>query len=276
MSSVQLIETQEFIPANHNSVHAIYVNGQMISGAQISAEMQYHPAETQREAMLKAAESLVIGELLRQRAAQLGLSVSEDSVEASDEDFIEALITADVDIPQARDSECAQYYQALPQRFMSPTLLELRHILLACAPDDDEERILGKQKAEVLIEALRGGENFSALARAESACPSKEVGGSLGQISRGQTVPEFERQVFNAEPGLLPRPIESRYGFHVVFIERKVPGSQLPYEVVKPRIEEYLNEKVRTKAIAQYIQTLIAAADIEGYDFGVSASPLMQ
>ena len=212
MSSVQLIEAREFIPTNHNSVHAIYINGQMISGAQISAEMQYHPAQSQREAMLKAAESLIIGELLRQRAAELGLSVSADTVEASDEDFIEALIAADVDIPQASDSECAQYYHALPQRFMSSTLLELRHILLACAPDDDEGRILGKQKAEALIEALRGGENFAALARAESACPSKEVGGSLGQISRGQTVPEFERQVFTAEPGLLPRPIESQIG----------------------------------------------------------------
>ena len=65
MASVQLNETQEFIPTNHNSVHAICVNGD-----KISAEMQYHPAETQREAMLKAAESRIIGELLPQRAAE--------------------------------------------------------------------------------------------------------------------------------------------------------------------------------------------------------------
>lgn len=276
MASVQLIEAQEFIPTNHNSVHAIYVNGTVISGDKISAEMQYHPAETQREAMLKAAESLIIGELLRQRATELGLTVSADTVEASDEDFIEALIAADVSLPQASDAECAQYYHARPQRFMNSALLEVRHILLGCAPDDEEGRIFNKEKAAVLIDALRGGENFAVLAREESACPSKEVGGNLGQISKGQTVAEFERQVFAAEPGLLPRAIESRYGFHVVFIERKAPGAQLPYELVKERIAEYLNEKVRTKAIAQYIQTLIAAADIEGYDFGVSSSPLMQ
>ena len=90
---------------------------------------------------------------------------------------------------------------------MSSALLEVRHILLGCAPDDEEGGIFNKEKSAILIDALRGGENFAVLAREESACPSKEVGGSLGQISRRQTVPEFERQVFAAEPSLLPRVI---------------------------------------------------------------------
>jgi len=45
---------------------------------------------------------------------------------------------------------------------------------------------------------------------------------------------------------------------------------------VKSRIEDYLNKKVERKAIAQYIQLLIADADIEGFDFNVSSSPLVQ
>jgi peptidyl-prolyl cis-trans isomerase C len=50
----------------------------------------------------------------------------------------------------------------------------------------------------------------------------------------------------------------------------------LPYQMVEERITDYLNEKVRRKAIAQYIHTLLVAADIEGFDFSVSDSPLMQ
>lgn len=276
INAVKLNVARELIQTNQSKTPSIWVNGIEISDGQIAAEMQYHPAATQREAMLKAAETLIIGELLRQRARDLGLPVSEDKVLASDDDFIDALFAAEVPIPEASDEECQRYYQARPQRFMSSPLLELRHILIASAPDDIEGRMAGKEKAAAILDALIAGESFSALARTESACPSKDVGGSLGQVSRGQTVPEFERQIFTAVPGLLSRPIESRYGFHLVFVERNIPGTQLPFSAVKETISSYLNEKVKTKAIAQYIHTLITASTIEGYDFAVSNSPLMQ
>ncbi len=87
---------------------------------------------------------------------------------------------------------------------------------------------------------------------------------------------EFERQVFAAEQGLMMRPVESRYGFHVVDVVRTVEGSQLPFDMVQEKIAGYLQEKVKRKATAQYIGQLLAAAKIEGYQFDVTASPLMQ
>ena len=226
--------------------------------------------------MLKAAESLIIGELLRQRAKALGLSVKSETNTASDDNFLDALINAEVAIPQANHTECEQYYRLNPQRFQSSPLVEVSHILLAAAPEDDKARVEAKTLAEQLISKLQQGEPLAALAQHYSACPSKETGGSLGQISRGQTVPEFERQLFNADPGLMPQPVESRYGYHIVFIARKVAGKQLPFSVVQQKIADYLNEKVRRKAVAQYIHTLIVDAEIEGYDFNLSDSPLMQ
>lgn len=270
------ISSGAVIVSNHQTVPAIRVNQCIISGEKISAEMQYHPADTHRKALLNAAESLIINELLRQRATELQLVVSRNPLNASDNDFIDALLAADITLPKASESECEHYYQHNTSRFFSSPLLEVRHILLASAADDEEGRVAGKDQASALITALKKGADFAVLARSESACPSKDVGGSLGQISKGQTVPEFERQVFSAGPGLMPRPVESRYGFHIVLIDRKIAGVQLPYAVVKEKIADYLNEKVRTKAIAQYIHRLIARADIEGYDFGLSASPLMQ
>lgn len=275
-SATKVILSDTAVSNNHCSVPAIRVNHQTIAGEKISAEMQYHPAASQREAMLKAAEALIIGELLRQRAAELSLNICGDNTLASDDDFIEALLAAEVVRPVATDAECAQYYHANAGRFITSPLLELQHILLASAADDDEGRIAGKARAKMLISALQDGADFAVLASEESACPSREMGGSLGQISRGQTVPEFERQVFAAEPGLMLHPLESRYGFHIASIAHKIPGRQLPYEAVKDRIADYLNEKVRAKAIAQYIQTLIARADIEGYQFDPVDSSLMQ
>lgn len=254
----------------------ITVNDTQIPEDKILAEMQYHPAESRREAMFKAAESLIIGELLRQRARALGLPVSDDQVESSDEDFIEALVDKEVAIPEATDQDCRQYFESNPSKFETSPLLEVKHVLLAVPKEDDAGRAEVKARADALLDILKGGADFAKLARRESACPSKDVGGGLGQISKGQTVPEFERQVFAAESGLMPRPVETRYGFHLVYIERKIPGKPMPFEPVREQIAEYLNEKVRRKAMAQYIHQLIAEARIEGYDFQVDGSPLMQ
>jgi peptidyl-prolyl cis-trans isomerase C len=254
----------------------IQVNQTTIPEATVMAEIQYHPAASKREATLKAAESLIIGELFRQRAKALGLSVKSELNVASDDNFLDALIAQEVHIPSASAAECEQYYNLNPDKFHSSPLLEVSHILLAAAPEDHKGRIEAKVLSEQLIEQLQQGASFAELAKHYSICPSKETAGSLGQISKGQTVAEFERQIFTAQPGLMPQGVESRYGIHVVFIARKVAGNLLPFTAVQQKITEYLNEKVRRKAVAQYIHTLIVDAEIEGYDFNLSASPLMQ
>ncbi len=254
----------------------ITVNTTVIDESKILAEMQYHPADSQRDAMLQAAKALIIGELFRQRAQELGIPVPEDTAESSDEDFIETLINQEVAIPQATEEDCRVYFEANTERFQTSPLIELKHILLAVGKEDEAGRAETKSRADALLEIIKSGADFATVAKRESACPSKETGGSLGQISKGQTVAEFERQVFAAEPGLMPRPVETRYGFHLVFIERKTPGNPLPFQSVKQEIAEYLAEKVKRKAVAQYIEVLISNAKIEGYDFGVSDSPLIQ
>lgn len=254
----------------------IQVNQAVITEQTILSEMQYHPADSQREAMIAAAETLIISELLRQRANVLGLEVAGDDENTSDDDFLEALIAHEVAIPNATVKECEHYFQQNQKRFTSSPILEVQHILLAAEPSDDEGRILAKLDAEKAIIDLMSGSDFAELALKLSACPSKTEAGDLGQISRGQTVPEFERQLLLGTVGLMTKPIETRYGFHVAKINRITPGNQLKLEDVIDNIASYLNEKVRRKAIAQYIQQLIADADIEGYDFNVSNQPLVQ
>lgn len=254
----------------------IQVNQAVITEQTILSEMQYHPADSQREAMIAAAETLIISELLRQRANTLGLVVAGDDDNASDDDFLEALIAHEVAIPTATAKECEHYFLQNQKRFTSSPILEVQHILLAAEPSDDEGRILAKLDAEKAIIDLMAGADFAELALKLSACPSKTTAGDLGQISRGQTVPEFERQLLLGTVGLMAKPIETRYGFHVAKINRITPGNQLKLADVQDNIASYLNEKVKRKAIAQYIQNLIADADIEGYDFNVTNQPLVQ
>lgn len=252
----------------------IRVNQTVIPESAILAEMQYHPAADQREAMIKASESLIIAELVKARAAELGIVLTD---EGDNTDALEQLLRREASWPEANEEDCERYYQANPDKFQTTPLLAVSHILLAAAPDDDDARIAAADQAIALIEQLnREPEQFGQLAATHSACPSAKLEGNLGQITRGQTVPEFERQLFKLNVGLARRPIESRYGLHVVRVDQRAEGRQLSFDQVQDRIRDYLNEKVRRKAIAQYIQTLVVAADIEGFDFSVSDSPLLQ
>ena len=252
----------------------ITVNGVAIPHDHVLREMQYHPAESADHAMQQAAQCLVLGELLRQQASRCGLP---DISAGSAEQVVDVLLNEQVITPKATDPECRLYYQSNPGRFTTSPLVAARHILLAAPPQDPGARDAAQALArQLIVQLLENPEAFSILAAEHSRCESAKVGGDLGQLSRGQTVPEFERHVFGAPVGLVQRPIETRYGFHVVQIDLSIPGKLLPYELVSERIENYLNEKVRRKAVAQYLQVLVSQADIQGCDFGVSASLLMQ
>lgn len=252
----------------------IQVNQYEIDDSAIVAEIQYHSAETHTQARQKACESLIISELIKQRARELNIKLDTSG---TNEKGLNILIEKEVQIPVATEAECRAYYLNNPHKFKTSPLISGRHILIYAAPDDAQARSEALELAREIIRKLTGNMDlFDRFAKAYSRCPSAKTGGHLGQISAGQTVPEFERQLFNCEKGLASAPIESRYGVHVVDIDHKEEGRLLDFDMVKSRIEEYLNEKVKRKAIAQYIESLISNADIEGFDFSVSESPLMQ
>ena len=281
----ETISSTASAPADDNAINIttintdqnpdIYINGVNIDEAAILAEMQYHPAEDQRSAMIVAAESLIITELFKQRCEKLGLLKDNDKL--TEDELTELLVDHEVDIPRISDEECERYYEANLERFCTSPLLEVDHILLAADKEDLDQRAESKELGEQLLEQIKQKPyTFAEMAKKHSMCPSKEHGGSLGQISKGQTVAEFEKVLFLSPEGLVPSLIESRYGFHIANIHRKVDGQQLPYEHVENKIKVYLDEKVRRKAVSQYIQVLIGDADIRGFEFDMSESPLMQ
>src|SRR3546814_16374916 len=104
---------------------------------------------------------------------------------------------------------------------------------------------------------------FAELARAKSACPSKEQGGNLGQIGKGQTVAEFEAALFALGEGeLCPEPVRTRFGVHVIRAGRRAEGQQLPFEAVEATIRDYLEEASTRKAVAQYLSILATQTTI--------------
>jgi peptidyl-prolyl cis-trans isomerase C len=259
----------------------VSVNGVVITRSAIAQEIQNHPASKPTEAWLAAVRALAVRELLLQEARRLGVSpvpLEDDQGrrETDEEASVRMLVAAEVKTPEADDTVCRRYFERNAQRFQSSDLCEVRHILLPVGPGDAISRTEARQQAEAMLERLRRDMTiFGEIARTTSACPSGKVGGSLGQIGAGQTVPEFESALHPLKEGDLAL-IETRYGFHIVALDRRMTGRALPFEMVRERIAEWLNEKVRRQAIRQYIGILAGRADIVGIEIAASATPLVQ
>jgi peptidyl-prolyl cis-trans isomerase C len=252
---------------------AVSVNGVSIARGAIVNEMQHHPAEKPTAAWQQAARALVIRELLLQEARRAGIApqpVSDASGrrETDEEAIIRGLIEREVAVPEPDNESCRRYYDRNRARFRSPDIYEVSHILFAASLSDREARERARADAVmVLAELGEHPERFAELARARSRCPSAAQGGNLGQITTGQTTPEFEQALTALMPGQLCEvPVATRYGFHVIRLDRRHVGETLPYEVVAGRIADYLRESVRRRADAQYIARLVTAARIEGIE----------
>ena len=189
---------------------------------------------------------------------------------------IEELLAREVVTPIPTDEECRRYYDAHPREFESGDLVHARHILFQVTPSVRIPEIRARAE-QTLNELLREPERFAAVAAEMSNCPSGQHGGNLGQIGRGDTVPEFEKAIFRLGPtGLLRELVKTRHGFHIVAIDQRIPGKRLPFDMVRDEIAERLRAMVEEKALRQYISVLAGKADIQGADLNGTEVPLVQ
>ena len=187
----------------------IRINEVTIPPAAILAEAQNHPAETPEAALGAAAEALVVRELLLQEARRqdVGATTQVDDKgrsETEEDALIRDLLARNVTVPEADEVTCRRYYDNNPGRFCSPDLFEAAHILFSAAPSDTEAYEKAVAEAEQVIAVLQKDPGaFAGLARKLSACTSAQNEGRLGQVSRGDTVAEFETFLVNLEEGQL-------------------------------------------------------------------------
>ncbi len=251
----------------------ISVNGTIIPRAAITHEVQYHPAQSPSASWRKAAEALVLRELLLQEAHRKSLAatplVDEKGRRATVEEAqIRALVEHEVRVPAPTEDELRRYYEANQAKFRSPEIVEARHILVAARASDAVAFAAAREKAATLAAELAANPGaFDDLARAQSDCASSGEGGRLGQLTPGETTPEFAAAVADlAEGETTLAPIETRYGLHIIRLDRRIAGNILPFESVASRIGEYLRERARRTATAQYLARLVSHAEITGIE----------
>ncbi|PCJ70597.1 MAG: peptidylprolyl isomerase [Rhodobiaceae bacterium] len=264
-------------------MNMISINGVEISSTEVAAEVQYHPASSSEAASAEAAGALAIRELFLQEARRLNLTaVPEDDdegrSETQDDALVRVLLEQELDVPLADEESCRRYFDNNRKRFQTPDIFEARHILISAAPDDKSAYSMAEARVKDIIKSLTSNPAlFEKLAKKHSDCPSAETGGNLGQVSKGQTVPEFETFLLSLEEGqLCPVPVKTRYGVHVLQLDRQILGQALPFEAVHKKIASYLEEASWRTAVAQYVRVLAGRADVKGIDLGAVGSPLVQ
>lgn len=160
------------------------------------------------------------------------------------------------------DDDVRAAYEANSAEHSHPEQQRARHILFRFDGDaDDEQRSRIRVQAEKVLERLRAGEEFEALARAMSQDTfSAERGGDLGWFSRGQMVPSFEEAAFTTAPGEFAPVTETQFGVHVIQVTGTREAGVLPLEEVSDEIRSRLRVSRADERTLSVAQSLRAAA----------------
>jgi peptidyl-prolyl cis-trans isomerase C len=145
----------------------------------------------------------------------------------------------------ATEEEMRKVYDDATKQASNEEEVRARHILV----ETEEE-------AKAIVEQIKGGADFAALAKEKSKDPgSAQNGGDLDFMGKSELVPEFAEVAFKMFPGQTSNPVKSQFGWHVIKLEEKRNRQPPPYDALKDRIEAFVMRKAQTELVTQLRET---------------------
>jgi len=139
------------------------------------------------------------------------------------------------------DAELRKVYDEAIGQMKSEPEVRARHILVET---EDE--------AKAIVDQLKGGADFAALAKEKSKDPgSAQNGGDLDFMGKSELVPEFAEVAFKMYPGQTSNPVKTQFGWHVIKLEEKRNRQPPTFEQLKDRIEAFVARKAQTELVTQ-------------------------
>lgn len=253
------------------SFGSVIVNGVEIEPEAIAREIQHHPAANGETAWREAARALALREILLQEARRLSVEPDPEADESGhgeieDEAIIRALLDSQVEPAPAGETECRRYYDNNAARFRTPDLFEASHILIEPEAADEAAWAAAEVEAGAIAGELgNDAAAFAEAARAFSKCPTAHQNGSLGQVRRGELVAAVQEALEALPEGTTGHaPVRSRFGWHVLRLERRIAGRVLPFEIVGAKIADMLDARAWSVSAARYTADLARLAEVEG------------
>lgn len=152
------------------------------------------------------------------------------------------------------DAEIDNYFRENRQDFDRPAQVRARQIV-----------VTSEEEGSKLLERLRKGENFAAVAKENSLSPDAQDGGDLGFFARGEMPAEFDATVFNLPAGRLSPLIKSEYGYHIFLVEERREAVRLTLTQVRDEIRDKLRAEKEEKSYQLWLQELRSKASIDVY-----------
>lgn len=151
-----------------------------------------------------------------------------------------------LEMVKVTEDDAKAYYEANRDKFVAGTTFNASHILV-----DSEE------KANAILAKIKSGEvTFEAAAAEHSSCPSGQNGGSLGDFASGQMVPEFENACAVMEVGTISDPVQTQFGFHLILLNKREAGGEMPYDEIKDNLMDALREEKQQAAYQSKVNQL--------------------
>jgi len=142
------------------------------------------------------------------------------------------------------DGDIKAYYNSHKSQYVQPESREVRHIL-----------VQKKALADSLYAQLKGGANFAKLAKRYSKDPGSAAQGGKLTVSKGQTVPEFDKAAFALKKGELSKPIKTQYGYHIIQALSAVkPSSTTSLSKVSASIKQQLEQQRKNDKITKWLE----------------------
>lgn len=163
------------------------------------------------------------------------------------------------------DADVNDFYTKNPNQFQEPEAVHVQHILLRTPENaDDATKKKAKAEAQSVLDKLKKGGDFAALAKQYSQDPgSAPNGGDLGFVQKGRTVPAFEQAAFAMKPGQLSGVAESPFGFHVIKMLEHRDARTVPLLEVKAQIEQYLKNQKTQEKTHEYVEKLKSKGKVQ-------------
>ena len=177
-------------------------------------------------------------------------------------------VTADVKVTA---SDVLAYYQQNEAQYRTPESRDVRHILIAEKKGDAVDFAKSKAEAERIYAELKNGGDFAAIAKERSADTQSAVEGGKLTVSRGQTVPEFDKVAFELKQGVVSQPVKTTYGYHLIEALSPVRKATVtPIDKVRATIRAQLLQQKRTEVMTKWVEDLRSDYDgkvsyAEGY-----------
>jgi peptidyl-prolyl cis-trans isomerase D len=139
------------------------------------------------------------------------------------------------------DEELLEYYNENQEAFKTPQTVEARHILFRVDENATPEAVKKiQERALDILKLAKEGKDFAELAKQYSEGPTRDNGGYLGSFRKEAMVKPFADMAFSMKAGEISEPVRTRFGWHIIKVEKVNEASVLSFDEAKERIKKKL------------------------------------